>query len=303
MNRDFDNDEKEFLREIDASLANLGANAGSCPHPDLVMAAGAGVEMEDSGRILQHLNACPVCQQLVRDVAEHDFPGASKEEDRRIRARWDKETLPQRQPRRAWIFSPFVIGTAAVSILIAFALTRTLRETAPPDSGGIIGINQGPPASPATPPAAAKTRTVFVLTKAPIKVSAAAVLTFRSGEVDSRAFLNEFASALEPYRNDDFAEAVQRLLPLSLKYREAAGVHYYLGVSRLFLQQDGPALESLETARRLADETLRDDLSWYLALALDRAGRVEDSRREIRALCSGAGEYQKRACAAQEEIR
>ena len=30
MNRDFDNDEKEFLREIDASLANLGANAGSC---------------------------------------------------------------------------------------------------------------------------------------------------------------------------------------------------------------------------------------------------------------------------------
>jgi len=302
MNRDFDNDEKEFRREIDASLANLSANAGSCPHPDLIMAAAVGVEMENSGRILQHLNACPVCQQLVRDVAEHDFAGASEEEDRRIRARWNKETLPQRKPRRAWIFSPFVAGTAAAAILIAFALTYTLRETAPPDSRGIIAGNQGNPASTATPPTA-KTRTAFVLTKAAIKVPTSAVLTVRSGEADSRAFLNDFASALEPYRNDDFAEAVRRLLPLSEKYRDSAEVHFYLGVSRLFLHKDSSALESLETARRLADDRLRDDLSWYLALALDRAGRVEDSRREIGALCSGAGEYQKRACAAQEEIK
>ena len=63
------------------------------------------------------------------------------------------------------------------------------------------------------------------------------------------------------------------------------------------------AIDSLNTARSLADESWRDDVSWYLALALDRAGRSDDARREVETLCGRAGEYQQKACAAVEELR
>jgi hypothetical protein len=303
MNPDFDTEEKDFLRQIDSSLANARATTGPCPLPDLVMAVAAGVEIENGGRILQHVNACPLCQQLTRDLSEHEYPGATEEEDRRIRARWKDEALgsSRRQPRRAWVWQPFVIGTAAAAILLAIAVMLMMREPVPSGPAGGIAGNQAEPAGQPRLPAA-KTRTAFVLVKAAIKVPAGAALTVRSGAADGRDFLNDLASALEPYRSDNFAEAARRLEPLTQKYRESAEPHYYLGVSRLFLEQNS-ALESLEAARRLADETLRDDVSWYLALALDRAGRLEEARREIEALCSRSGDYQKQACAAQEELR
>jgi hypothetical protein len=74
-------------------------------------------------------------------------------------------------------------------------------------------------------------------------------------------------------------------------------------VSQLFLNENSTAMSSLETARKTADETLRDDITWYFALALDRSGRIEDARREIATLCERPGEYQNRACAAAEELR
>jgi hypothetical protein len=299
MKRDFDADEKNFILELGSSLAEVRTKAGPCPHPDLLMAAVSDVQCGSKDQVLQHLNGCFVCRELARDLSEYEFAGVTREEDRRIRARWETEGSLRRLSK-LWAWPPLAIG-AAVAAALAIALFLTLPQTTPP---GSVESTQNKNDSIAPPPAPPqKTRTVFVLSKAAIKVPATAVLNFRSGAEDGRAFLNELAAALEPYRNDDYPEAARRLEPLSTKYRESAEVHYYLGVSRLFINRNDEALASLETARRLADETLRDDVSWYLALALDRAGRAADARREVDGLCSHLGNYQKTACAALEELR
>jgi thioredoxin-like negative regulator of GroEL len=90
---------------------------------------------------------------------------------------------------------------------------------------------------------------------------------------------------------------------LSMKYPKSVEPYYYLGVSRLLLNENESAVRSLDAARALADDNLRDDISWYLALAMDHAGRTEDARRELQALCGAAGEYQSKACAAVQELR
>jgi len=194
------------------------------------------------------------------------------------------------------------VGAVAAVLVVAIALVVILRQRGPqPDQPG----NSGEPTAstePRLPAPPARGRTAFVLSKAAVKVPAAAVLTFRTGSEDARAFLSELASALEPYRKDDFAEAARRLEPLARKYRESAEARLYLGVSRLFLDEPLVALASLEAGRRFADDALRDDVSWYLALAFDRAGRVDDARQELRALCLRPGEYQKRACASLDEL-
>src|SRR5262249_50705354 len=151
---------------------------------------------------------------------------------------------------RAWMQRPFAAGALAAVILIAVALVMTQRRAVTQQPGsGVAGNTTSTEAPSLVSPA--KIRSAFVLSKAAIKVPATAVLTLRSGSEDSRTFMNDFAAALEPYRRDDFAETARRLGALVPKYPQSAEVHYYLGVARMFINQNSSALESLETARRL----------------------------------------------------
>jgi hypothetical protein len=92
------------------------------------------------------------------------------------------------------------------------------------------------------------------------------------------------------------------LAALSKKFAEAAEPSYYLGVCQLFLNQNDAAVESLEDARRKSGDTLRDDISWYLALALQRSGKTTDAEKELDQLCQSHGEYKDRACKASSEL-
>jgi len=53
----------------------------------------------------------------------------------------------------------------------------------------------------------------------------------------------------------------------------------------------------------MADESLRDDVAWYTAIALQRLARTEDARREVDVLCGRSGEFRQKACAAAGELR
>jgi hypothetical protein len=156
-----------------------------------------------------------------------------------------------------------------------------------------------PRVAPFTPPASSP----FTLAKAAIKIPAAAVLTFRGDANEARTYLADLAAALKPYRKDNYAEAARMLATLSFKYPDAAEPAFYAGVSRLFLNQNEAAIESLQSARHHAGETLRDDISWYLALAFNRVGETSDAHREAEALCLRAGEYKDRACAAADQLK
>jgi tetratricopeptide (TPR) repeat protein len=297
-NPNFDSDEKEFQREIEPALTKLRANIGTCPHPDQVQAVLVGVQVEGLERVRMHLAVCTNCQALGRDLSAYEYPELSEEEDRRIRAR-----LPRMSPvssrtvsRWAWLWRPVPIAAAA-AIVATMVVTGLINLRKPP-----AAVQQSAQSQEIAPLPAAQP-TVFILQKAAIKVSAAAVLTFRSDADSQKAYLDELAAALAPYRSEDYAEAARMLEPLAKKYSQSVEPQFYLAVSLLFLNQNDKALESLSKARSISSDALHDDVSWYLALALNRAGRRDDARQEVEGLCSRSGEYQQMACAAAQELR
>lgn len=293
---DFGLDELEFQREIEATLSTLRRTAGRCPTADLLMAAHAGVPFEDAGAVERHAAICPICQQLVKDLAEYEFPGASQAEDRRIRERWQTpRTRAAFWWLRGWRFPAAAV--AAVLLLVAILAPRHTRHTsmAPKE----IARQTAPPEPrPERPDTGA-----LALVKPAVKLPAFAALTYRGDTGGAKNYLADLAAALEPYRRDDFAEAARRLALLAQRYPNAAEAPYYEGVSQLFLNQTQAAVASLQAARRHASDTLADDIAWYLGLALYRTARTPDARREFEALCAGAGEYKARACAAAQTIQ
>jgi hypothetical protein len=291
-NIDFDSGEQEFRREFGPALEANRAEAGPCPKPDLLMAARSGVAFEGVAAIERHVALCPICRQLSQDLAEYEFPPASEAEDRRIRARWETTAdLPARSWLRSW--KALSLAAALAASVIVVVVVRGTRQAPPPSPEAI--------ARPVPP--APQADDSFTPMKAAIKVPAAAVLTFRGDANAGRTYLADLAAALEPYRMDDYAESARRLESLSQKYPDAAEPWFYEGVSQLFLKQNEAAVQSLESARRQAGDTLRDDISWYLALAYHRAGNRANARREAEALCTHPSEYKDRACAAASALK
>jgi hypothetical protein len=290
---DFRADEIEFRREIAPPLAEIQSAAGRCPDPDRLMAAMSGVQLDDAAAILEHASLCPLCTQLSRDLTAHEFPGASEAEDRRIRARFPAPERRGTASAWSWLWRP--VPAAAICAAAILLIAVGLRRNSPaPNSSVPAETAHTPPVVPGP---------ILALQKAAIKVPAAAVLIYRGTGPDGQAYLKDLAAALEPYRRGDYAESERALDVLSAKYPNRAEPDFYLGVSRLFLNRNDAALESLRRARAHADATLRDDSSWYLAIASERAGNVPNALKEVAALCERPGEYKENACAAVERLK
>jgi len=297
MNRlEFDPDELEFQREIRAVLGTDRGNAGACPNPRLLTAARSGIPFEGFEAVQRHVALCPICQQLSLDLAAYAFPRASEAEDRRIRSRWQTAATGSAQSwYRGW--RPLSLAAAVVLLVVTAVMIRSLNRSVAPTRQAAQ-----PPVSAASPPAVPASGSL-TLSKAAIKIPAFAVLTFRGDANSANSYLADLAAALEPYRQDNFAKAAQTLAALSRRYPRAAEPAYYLGISQLFLAQNQAAVESLQTARRYAADTLREDVSWYLIVAFDRSGKTPEALREAEALCGRGGEYRDRSCAAAAELR
>lgn len=126
----------------------------------------------------------------------------------------------------------------------------------------------------------------LTLAKAEIRVSPADVLVFRGRGEGGEPPIAELATALEPYRRDDFAEAARRLAALSASYPRATRVALYLGVSLLFLDRKDEALGPLGAAVSSQDAAVSNDARWYLAVAHARAGRVDRAEQALAPLCA-----------------
>lgn len=283
--RDLEPDEERSVEELEGRLA---ARAG-CPPPEMLLAARAGVLPEESGaKVEAHAANCPWCRALRENLTEEELSKLTPREREHIR----KRVLEQAGARGAgwrWFLRPAPVAALA---MLAVAGGLWIYVTRPASrSGGAVE------------PAVVKPPDVLRLEKPPVKLPAAAALLWRGQAAPAEEeFLTAFGAAVEPYRAGDYREAVSRLEALAQRYPNSAEAQFYLGVSRLFLERNQEAVRALAEAKRLAAGTQAQDAAWYLGIAWLRAGGAEQGATELRGLCSGAGEYKVRACAALKEL-
>ena len=146
------------------------------------------------------------------------------------------------------------------------------------------------------PAPSAPVRIAFV--KPEVKLSASA-LTWR-GDPSANPFLRDLAPAFDAYRASDYARAVAAFDRLATVYPDSIDVRFYQGVSRMLAGDEAGAIAPLEAAARIGD-TFADDVSWFLAVALQRSGRPE-ARGRLVELCRGRSLHAAAACAAVTQI-
>lgn len=271
-------DENEFRARLTSRLD--GGAAGTCPDPALLLASRSDAVPEELRRqALGHLERCPICQALMRDVESPEFAelGAG-------RARAIRERIPAAVGRHArgrkwwWAAVPLAAGLAIAMIYFGGLGARRTEMTLKPAASV--------PAAPALRP--------LILAHPPIQLPATALLFRGEGEPDA----NQLLKAMGAFRERKYDLAAQRLGVLAAKDPEAMEVHLYLGVALLFLDRAGEAVNPLETARKLADGPLVREVEWYLAVAHQKRGAFPEATRMIEALCGSTGAHREEACAA-----
>jgi hypothetical protein len=292
---DADEGEAAIERELDAPLAALRSHGRGCPDPALWPALEGGVLPESLATpAAEHLRECQVCQALAGDLASDDMTSA-------VEANPVALPPPPALPRKAaaatpsrwgWLLRPL---PAAAGLLVALAAASAWWMTGGPQASVRAPAAPAPASGPvrAEPPSYR-----LSLEKPPVVVPLGTALVWRSDSASEHdQYLADLAAALVPYRNDEFGEAAVRLLAVTRRH-PTAEAWFYLGVSRLLLGESHAAVGDLRRARELAQPPLRDDASWYLAVALERAGAAEAAVPELKALCAGGGARRARACEA-----
>jgi hypothetical protein len=175
--------------------------------------------------------------------------------------------------RGIWRWTPLV--AVAAGVLIATAVWS--RRTVPGPS--IEGVT--PPDSAAVSPAP-----VFhlPLEKPDLKVSTSA-LGWR-GPQGENTLLSDLKPAFDAFRADDYPRADREFSALSVKYPRSVEVALYHGVARLFVGNVTGALASLTAAEGLAESDMAWDVTWYRAVAEERAGNPGAARARLAGLCA-----------------
>lgn len=278
MTRPVPSDLEPFERDAFA----LGSTQ-TCPAPELLMPAVEGTLPDPlRGRVLSHLQHCNTCRSLADALASADTQPTVEESDR-ILAR----IASSKRSTRGW-YRP--LAAAAVFVIVAGGAWLTQFDRQGP-------VMPAPPVAPATAAKVAAPVFVLALEKPAIELPPGA-LVVRSAASDPYAAA--LSTALEPFRRDDYQHAIQQLTALRASHAEEPFVNYYLGVSYLMAGRASEAVGPLERAR--TDGTgatwLRVEASWYLAVALERAGRRDAAAGVLTEICGTGDARRQEACGA-----
>jgi hypothetical protein len=249
-----------------------------CPAPDLLLAVDEDVlPAEIAVAVRGHLAICATCAQLKADLAQPPFGEASPAELARIRG----TVLTAAGARRtAWWYP--VAGLVAAGLALGIYWWPPSRgETAPLTTAALPSAYRLP------------------LAVAPLRLPFASAVVLRGREQGgSEVYLAALGSALEPYRQGRYAEAIQALRALGVRYPKMPEPPFYEGVAHLMRGEAGSAAAPLERARAIGGEALNDDIAWYLAIVRERAGKWNEARILLEPLCGTDGAYQAAACVA-----
>lgn len=294
--KDLEPFEAEWIAEGRGQVEALWKRQSGCPSVRLLRAALAdALPQESQAAITRHIAGCKTCASIQADLqqvgAQADI---TQEETRRILSRVRRERL--REDGGPFALRIFSWRVAFATLTLAFCVLLVVQRMDTPDR----------PSSPASTVssqmAAQDAPEALRLDKPDVKLSLA-VLTWRGDDNTGQQYLADIGPALDLYRADRFADAARGLETLSAKYSGSVEIFFYLGASRLFLEDHAAAVQALEKADRLAPDSFAADVSWYLALAYQRSGRLADAHARLASLAAGTSPYAARARAAIEALK
>jgi hypothetical protein len=291
---DRDRDEDEALVGLEHELALLRARRMADPPLELLRAAREGVLPEPlQQRVAAHVSQSEWSRTLADDL-ELVAPGPTAEDAARMLARVRAGTrgaTAAERPALTWRALMMFGSLAAAAIL--FAVRVDWRAPTP------VEVDRATAApgetAPATPPF------VLALAKPDLRVSLTA-LQWR-GSPAGNPLLADLKPAFAAIERDDFAGAARVLEPLASRYPASIEVFFYLGVSRLLLNDSGGARDALAAAGRLKDDAFAADVAWYLAIAEERLGDRAAAGARLDALCRDGGARSAEACGAASKLR
>lgn len=244
------------------------------------------------GRLADHIVACGSCASVYRalGVLRNHAASAGEAPGGPLR--------PGNAGPFAWRTSTTWLAAAATLALAVTAAVLQMRAPSPNPAGPTQ-----PPATPTstTPgapgaPSTVSARAWAAAIDAPaVELPARYALVVR-GPGSKEAFLEAFGPAIDPYREGRFADAARALEQVARDFPDTPEAAFYLGLARLLNGDAAGAREPLERAR--SAETLGDAARWYGAVAAEQAGDATAADLLLKGLCSVAGDYRERACAA-----
>ena len=289
----WDADEREALEPVQDELAALRERHANDPSLDLLRAAHADALPPDlQAPVSEHLAQSAWSRALVEGATDVDHALDGPASDR-LYARITKSATPR--PR--WFSATRVVSralAAAAAIVIIAAIWMSRRGTAP-------AAPTSQPAAPQTSVARAEPPPFELPVQKPDVRLSAAALTWR-GPSGASSYVDDLAPALDAFRASDYSRAAQMLEPLKRQYPKAIEPPFYRGISLLFLNDPNAAVDELQTAARLTDDTFSMDVDWYLAVAELRAGRLAAARVYLDPLCRTANAHTADACDALKKL-
>ena len=289
---DWDLDERDALAGLSDELEAIRRRHGADPPLELLRAARAEALPDDlQAEVARHLSTSAWSRALVEGASSEAALTAGDRE--RLLARILTEARRQETTRTWKWLRPAILGPA----LLAAASVAWLVWS----GGGVPAPTEAPEATVAVaqpPPAPAPFLLGF--DKPEVRLSLAA-LTWR-GSTGDNPLLADLKPALDAYRRDDYDAARRELSVLGVRYPGAIEIPFYQGISSLFLNDLPGAITALSAAEKIGDPTFADEISWYRAVAEQRAGNVTGARQRLDALCRGNGRSRTRACEALEQL-
>ena len=235
-----------------------------------------------------HVSACPACQGAAADLArvfDEPVPADSK---RRIDALVAAGASKPGQQRSVWFWLVPAGGLALAAGLVWMVATTRSARPAGPDS-------QVARVSPAPFPS------VFVVDRPAIPAGDVDLAV--RGEAAKADLPNLIAAALDRADAGDVPTALAQLQGLARAHARSRHAALALGAVQLRTGQNADAATTLERARGLeTNPESRDEVDWFLAVALVRTGNRDRARALLDGVCKGAGNRAKSACAGVAEI-
>lgn len=302
MNDDFDVRDDA---EMDAWLRREGqvtrAARERCPDPDALLARRSEFVSDDvRERLEAHIASCDACARLVAGLDQLHLDEADASTAARVLAR---VTAPASN-RGRWML-PVAAG---IALLIGASLwwrvyaPRSVTPTQVASAGPSAPLAPLSLPGPPSPPSAG-TVALWTIDPLPVTLAISSLDASRGATPAPGTPSRELVDALLTYEHGDYARAAEQLSAVTSAQPDSGDAWLYLGVSQLMTNRPADAIAPLAHAADAVRANRRDAVDWYRATAEQRAGRVEDARARLAALCGRPGEFHDRACAASARLR